>query len=95
MIKLIFLFLINSLNILKDIAGSIVVPDFEITFNETFESQEDFNYAMNMMYSDYSRVLAKLGISRPSVYVELADAFLDDVDAPSDKAVRYFKAMGD
>lgn len=58
-------------------------------------TKEDFNYAMNMLYSDFSAVLAKYGVSRPSVYVELADAFLDDPDGPSDKAVRYFKAMGD
>lgn len=70
-----------------------VAENMGVTFNKY--TKEDFNYAMNMMYSDFSRVLAKLGISRPSVYVELADAFLDDVDAPSDKAVRYFKAMGD
>lgn len=58
-------------------------------------SKEDFNYVMNMMYSDYSTVLAKYNLSKPSVYVELTDAFLDDADAPSDKAVRYYKAMSE
>lgn len=58
-------------------------------------SKEDFNYVMNMMYSDYSTVLAKYNLSKPSVYVELTDAFSDDADAPSDKAVRYYKAMSE
>lgn len=70
-----------------------VAEGMGVHFNEY--TKEDFNYIMNMLYSDFSKVLAKYGINRPSVYVELADAFLDDPDGPSDKAVRYFKAMGD
>lgn len=64
-----------------------------VTFDKY--TREDFCYAMNMMYSDYCKVFTKYGLNKPSVYVEMADAFLDDPDAPSDKAVRYYKAMSE
>ena len=72
---------------------TMTAENMGVTFDKY--SKEDFNYAMNMMYSDYSCVLARYNLSKPSVYVELADAFLDDADAPTDKAVRYYKAMSE
>lgn len=48
----------------------------------------DWYYVLNMMYSDYY----KSGRS-DDVYVDLAKDFLDDIDAPDDKAKRYYLAM--
>lgn len=36
----------------------------------------------NMMYSDYADVASKFGISKPSFYLHMAMAFLDDEDFP-------------
>lgn len=72
---------------------TMTAENMGVTFDKY--SKEDFNYAMNMMYSDYYCVLARYNLNKPSVYVELADAFLDDADAPADKAVRYYKAMSE
>ena len=48
----------------------------------------DWYYVLNMIYSDYY----KSGRSEDT-YIELAYDFLDDVDAPDDKAKKYYKAM--
>lgn len=48
----------------------------------------DWYYVLNMIYSDYY----KSGRS-DETYIELACDFLDDEDAPDDKAKRYYKAM--
>lgn len=48
----------------------------------------DWYYVLNMIYSDYY----KSGRS-DDTYIELAHDFLDDVDAPDDKAKKYYKAM--
>ena len=52
-------------------------------------NEYDFNYVMNMMYSDY------FGVVRDDVesYVQLALRFLNDKDAPEGKAYRYYLAM--
>ena len=57
----------------------------------TFEhfNEYDWNYVMNMMYSDYY----KAGGSDVNFYVELAKAFLMDKDAPEGKALKYYLAM--
>lgn len=54
------------------------------TFNEY-----DFNYVMNMVYSDY------YGVVDDSVgsYLKLAKKFLMDKDAPQGKAFKYYMAM--
>lgn len=50
--------------------------------------------ATNMMYSDYCRVLKKYGADRMEVYVELAQAFLDDKDAGAEnKLEAYYKCI--
>jgi hypothetical protein len=48
----------------------------------------DWYYVLNMIYSDYYKV----GRS-DDVYIELAYDFLNDKDAPEDKAKRYYLAM--
>ena len=48
----------------------------------------DWYYVLNMMYSDYY----KSGRS-DDTYIELAHDFLDDKDAPKDKAKRYYKSL--
>lgn len=48
----------------------------------------DWYYVLNMIYSDYY----KAGRS-DDTYIELACDFLDDKDAPEDKAKKYYKAM--
>lgn len=48
--------------------------------------------ATNMMYSDYCRVLRKYGVDRIEVYIDLAQAFLDDKDAGvQDKLGAYYE----
>lgn len=48
--------------------------------------------ATNMMYSDYCRVLRKYGVDRIEVYIDLAQAFLDDKDAGAqDKLEDYYE----
>ena len=48
----------------------------------------DWYYVLNMIYSDYY----KSGRS-DDTYIELAKDFMDDIDAPDDKAKRYYLAM--
>lgn len=45
---------------------------------------------MNMMYSDYCKVARKNSVDRPEFYADLAAAFLEDKDAPEDKAGLYY-----
>lgn len=56
-----------------------------INFNEY-----DFNYTMNMLYSDY---YGYMNSSDSSTYIKMAKAFLYDKDAPEGKAFRYYIAM--
>ena len=53
-------------------------------------NEYDFNYVMNMMYSDY---YGHLNSNDSSTYIKLAKAFLYDKDAPEGKAFRYYLAM--
>lgn len=49
-------------------------------------------YAMvNAMYSDYSEVAKKFGITSPEFYVCLAKAFMNDKDAEDDKVALYYE----
>jgi len=50
----------------------------------------DFYVAMNMMYSDYYKPTFTT-----DSYATMAKDFISDKDAPSNKVVRYFKAMKD
>lgn len=49
-------------------------------------------YAMtNAMYSDYSEVVKKFGVTSPEFYACMAKAFMDDRDAEPDKVARYYE----
>lgn len=54
------------------------------TFNEY-----DWNYTMNMIYSDYCTVLG----DNVSSYVKMAEKFLNDKDGPEGKALKYAMCM--
>lgn len=54
------------------------------TFNEY-----DWNYVMNMIYSDYCEVLG----DNVSSYTKMAEKFLHDKDAPEGKALKYYMSM--
>ena len=54
------------------------------TFNEY-----DWNYTMNMIYSDYCTVLG----DNVASYTKMAEKFLNDKDGPEGKALRYALCM--
>lgn len=58
-----------------------------ITFDKF--NEYDFNYVMNMMYSDYFGAVS----DEVASYLKLTKKFLMDKDAPSGKAYRYYIAM--
>lgn len=60
----------------------------EIAKKHEIEDVPAFFYVLNMMYSDYY----KSGRSADD-YVTMAIQFMDDKDAPDDKATRYYRAM--
>nr|DAF91122.1 MAG TPA: hypothetical protein [Siphoviridae sp. ctKNZ79] len=47
---------------------------------------EEWNAAMNMMYSDYCSVATRYGCSKVEFYADLAKAFLFDKDGPGPEA---------
>ena len=49
----------------------------------------DWNYVMNMIYSDYYGAIP----NELTSYVKVAKKFLQDKDAPEGKALKYYKAM--
>lgn len=55
-------------------------------------SEEEWNLAMNMFYSDYCKTAKKYGVDRPDYYADLAKDFLmdkDSVDAKEKLAAYY------
>lgn len=52
-------------------------------------NEYDWNYTMNMLYSDYYSILG----SDTDKYCRMANKFLNDVDAPKGKAYIYYRAM--
>ena len=64
-----------------------VARNYDVKF-ERF-NEYDWNYVMNMMYSDYY----KTGGNNTGFYAELSKAFLMDKDAPEGKALKYYLAM--
>jgi len=57
----------------------------------THINEYDWNYVMNMMYSDYYDSVP----NDISTYVKLSKKFLFDKDAPEGKAFKYYMAMKD
>lgn len=54
----------------------------------------EFYVALNMIYSDYGKILKKHGVGdKIAVYADLAKAFLDDKDAMPNKLENYYKAV--
>ena len=51
----------------------------------------EFYAVLNAMYSDYSMVLKKYGMSSPEFYADMAKAWLCDKDAKTGKAGLYFE----
>nr|DAT91041.1 MAG TPA: hypothetical protein [Caudoviricetes sp.] len=51
----------------------------------------DFYYVMNMMISDYEKVLN----TDAGTYAKMADAYLNDPDAPKDKALKTYLSTHD
>ena len=49
----------------------------------------DWNYVLNMIYSDYYRSVT----NENSSYVKLARKFIEDKDAPKGKVLHYYLAM--
>lgn len=64
-----------------------VASSYDIKFGEF--NEYDWNYAMNMIYSDYYGSVP----NEVSVYVKMAKKFLGDKDAPVGKALKYYLAM--
>lgn len=64
-----------------------------ITFSGTDEDYTEYELwaASNMMYYDYGHILKEAGIT-PDVNVctNMADSYLDDIDAPYGKLAAYF-----
>lgn len=52
-------------------------------------NEYDWNYVMNMIYSDYYGSVS----NENSSYVKLARKFIEDKDAPKGKALHYYLAM--
>lgn len=52
-------------------------------------NEYDWNYVMNMLYSDYYG----LGNADATFYGKMAKKFLEDKDGPEGKALKYYLAM--
>lgn len=76
-------------------------PHWPLEQTETVRAQHGVNcdplafwVAMNMIYSDYSKVAEKLGINKMEFYVCMAKAFLEDKDARNqggEKLAKYYE----
>lgn len=66
-----------------------VARNYGITFTKF--NEYDWNYVMNMMYSDYYGAINNDAES----YAKLSMKFLMDKDAPEGKALKYYLAMKD
>lgn len=51
----------------------------------------EFWAVMNMLYSDYGKVMAKYGADKPEIWADMADAWITDPDARSHKTGRYYR----
>lgn len=66
---------------------NLVAKQFGISFTDF--NEYDWNYVMNMIYSDYYGTVT----NDISAYVKLAHKFITDKDAGPGKAFRYYIAM--
>lgn len=51
----------------------------------------EFWAVMNMLYSDYGKVMAKYSADKPEVWADMADAWITDPDARPHKTGRYYR----
>lgn len=51
----------------------------------------EFWAVMNMLHSDYGKVMAKYGADKPEIWADMADAWLTDPDARGHKVGRYYR----
>ena len=73
--------------------------DIGIDFDKWSYNTFTFNYVMNMMRTDYhaefkrmfasSPLMKQTIVDSPNFYAHMAKAWLDDEDAPKDKAIKY------
>ena len=78
-----------------------VGEEIGINFDEWKYNIYTFNYVMNMMRADYYSEFKKMFVTSPlmkqtildsaSFYAHMAKAWLEDEDAPADKAIWYIK----
>ena len=55
----------------------------------------EFYAVMNAMYSDYSEVAKRFGVTQPDFFAEMAKAFMLDKDAKADKVSIYYNCIAD
>lgn len=60
--------------------------------NYSFQPAE-FYAAMNMLWSDYSKVAEKFGVNNVDFWATMSQAFLADEDARPKKLERYYSAI--
>lgn len=82
---------------------SKVAKDIGINFDEWKYNIYTFNFVMNMVRADYYSEFKKMFVSSPlmkqtivdspSFYAHMAKAWLNDEDAPADKAIRYINCV--
>jgi hypothetical protein len=80
-----------------------VGKDIGIDFDKWRFNPYTFNFVMNMMRADYysefkkmfttSPLMKQTILDSPSFYAHLAKAWLDDEDAPRDKAIKYIHIL--
>ena len=80
-----------------------VGKDIGIDFDKWRFNTYTFNFVMNMMRADYysefkkmfttSPLMKQTILDSPSFYAHLAKAWLDDEDAPKDKAIKYIHIL--
>ena len=78
-----------------------VAKEIDIDFDEWSFNPYTFNYVTNMMRADYYAEFKKMFATSPlmkqtildsaSFYAHMAKAWLEDEDAPTDKAIWYIK----
>lgn len=84
---------------------SKVANDIGIDFKKWKFNPYTFNFVMNMMRADYyaefkkmfstSPLMKQAILDSPSFYAHLAKAWLEDEDAPPDKALKYIHILMD
>lgn len=75
-----------DLPVAKAMARNLSMPDDGPEFWELYAM-------MNAMYSDYSKVLQKYGVTDPMAYAHLAKAWIHDKDAVEGKTMKYYECI--